>query len=63
MTGMNGALAPDLETLFLPAAAGNRHIAATFVRQIAQMGGDVSFFVPPSVVQLLKSKLTPSTAS
>lgn len=57
MAGMNGALAPGLETIFLPAASGNRHIAATFVRQIAQMGGDISAFVPAAVAERLQQKL------
>jgi len=62
MTGMNGALAPGLDTVFLPASGAYRHIAATFVRQIAQMGGDVTAFVPPAVAARLKEKLahTPS---
>jgi pantetheine-phosphate adenylyltransferase len=57
MAGMNGSLPAGLETVFLPAAPGQRHIAATFVRQIAQMGGDVAPFVPASVAQALKQKL------
>jgi len=57
MVGMNGAIAPDLDTVFLPAAGEHRHIAATFVRQIAQMGGDVTSFVPPAVAARLKDKL------
>jgi pantetheine-phosphate adenylyltransferase len=57
MTGMNGALAPGLDTIFLPASGAYRHIAATFVRQIAQMGGDVTAFVPPAVAARLKEKL------
>jgi pantetheine-phosphate adenylyltransferase len=57
MVGMNGAIAPGLDTIFLPASAEHRHIAATFVRQIAQMGGDVSSFVPSSVAARLKDKL------
>ena len=57
MAGMNGTMRPDLETVFLPASPGSRHIAATFVRQIARMGGDVQPFVPPRVAELLKQKL------
>jgi pantetheine-phosphate adenylyltransferase len=45
MAGMNGAMAPDLQTVFLPAAPAVRPITATLVRQIASMGGDVSSFV------------------
>ena len=53
MAGMNGAMAPDLQTVFLPARPGARHITATLVRQIASMGGDVSSFVPEPVLAKL----------
>jgi pantetheine-phosphate adenylyltransferase len=56
MAGMNGAMAPDLQTVFLPAAPTVRPITATLVRQIASMGGDVSSFVPPAIAARLKSK-------
>ncbi len=56
MAGMNGAMAPDIQTVFLPASAGVRPITATLVRQIAAMGGDVSSFVPPAIVARLKTK-------
>ena len=56
MAGMNGAMAPDLQTVFLPASPVVRPITATLVRQIASMGGDVSSFVPASVAARLKSK-------
>ena len=46
MAGMNGAMAPDVQTVFLPASPIVRPITATLVRQIASMGGDVSPFVP-----------------
>ncbi len=47
MAGMNGAMAPDIATVFLPASPMVRPITATLVRQIAKMKGDVSPFVPP----------------
>jgi len=56
MAGMNGAMADDVETIFLAAAPGVRHVAATFVRQIAAMGGDVTPFVPKSVAGRLAKK-------
>ena len=59
MAGMNAALAPEIETVFLASSPGTRHIAATLVRQIAAMGGDVSGFVPPVVASALKRKFTP----
>jgi pantetheine-phosphate adenylyltransferase len=56
MCGMNGAMAPDIGTVFLPASPGVRHITATLVRQIATMKGDVSSFVSPAVARQLAAK-------
>jgi pantetheine-phosphate adenylyltransferase len=56
MAGMNGAMAPDVQTVFLPASPAVRPITATLVRQIAGMGGDVSAFVPAPVAARLKTK-------
>jgi pantetheine-phosphate adenylyltransferase len=56
IAGMNGTMAPDVQTVFVPASVAARPITATLVRQIAAMGGDVSFFVPPSVATSLKAK-------
>ena len=57
MCGMNGTMAPDIQTVFLPASPEVRHITATLVRQIAQMGGDVAPFVPEAVLAALSNKL------
>ena len=57
MAGMNGAMTPTIQTVFLPASPGVRHITASLVRQIAQMGGDVSAFVTPRVAEALAHKL------
>ncbi|TPQ25688.1 pantetheine-phosphate adenylyltransferase [Bradyrhizobium guangdongense] len=56
LAGMNGAMAPEVHTVFLPASPMVRPIRATLVRQIAAMGGDVSTFVPPLVAAQLKAK-------
>ena len=56
LAGMNGAMAPQVHTVFVPASPGVRPITATLVRQIASMGGDVSAFVPNSVAASLKTK-------
>jgi len=56
MAGMNGAMAPEVQTVFLPASPAIRPITATLVRQIAGMGGDVSAFVPAPVAARLKKK-------
>ncbi|HML13656.1 MAG TPA: pantetheine-phosphate adenylyltransferase [Xanthobacteraceae bacterium] len=56
MAGMNAAMAPEVQSVFLPAAPMVRPITATLVRQIAGMGGDVSAFVPANVAARLKAK-------
>jgi pantetheine-phosphate adenylyltransferase len=57
MGAMNEAMAPEVETVLLPASPSVRPITATLVRQIARMGGDVSAFVPPLVNERLKAKV------
>jgi len=56
MAGMNGTMAPGIDTVFLPASPGVRHITGTLVRQIALMGGDISQFVSPAVAKRLAAK-------
>jgi pantetheine-phosphate adenylyltransferase len=56
MAGMNGVMAPGVDTVFLPASPAVRHITGTLVRQIALMGGDVSPFVSPAVAKRLAAK-------
>ena len=63
MAGMNRYLLPDVETLFLTPSDQYQFISGTFVREIAQLGGDVSKFVFPSVEQWFKKKLNPSDAN
>jgi len=56
MAGMNGTMAPELQTVFLPADPAVRTITATLVRQIASMGGDIKPFVPAVVDSALEAK-------
>jgi len=56
LAGMNSAMAPGIQTVFVPASVPVRPITATLVRQIAAMGGEVSSFVPPSVAAHLEAK-------
>jgi pantetheine-phosphate adenylyltransferase len=61
MSGMNSAMDRNIDTVFLPASPDVRHITATLVRQIAQMGGDISTFVTPAVAKRLKAKFAKVT--
>ncbi|CAA0116127.1 Phosphopantetheine adenylyltransferase [BD1-7 clade bacterium] len=56
MAGMNQAMLPDFETLFLTPANAYSFISSTLVREIASMGGDVSEFVHPAVLGALHAK-------
>lgn len=56
MAGMNGEMAPDIQTVYVSASPRVRHIAANLVRQIAKMGGDVSPFVSNAVADRLAKK-------
>ena len=58
MAGMNEAMAPEIQSVFVPASPQARPITATLVRQIAGMGGDVSPFVPAAVAVRLKKKFS-----
>jgi pantetheine-phosphate adenylyltransferase len=56
LAGMNAAMAPEVQTVLLPASPLARPITATLVRQIASMGGDVSAFVPGPVADRLRTR-------
>lgn len=60
MAGMNGAMAPDIQTVFVAASPAVRHIAANLVRQVATMGGDVSAFVSTEVERRLQARFAGS---
>ncbi|MGC6533988.1 MAG: pantetheine-phosphate adenylyltransferase [Parvibaculales bacterium] len=54
MTSMNRSMAPEIETIFLPASPEVSFVSSTLVRQILAMGGDISPFVPQSVIDEIK---------
>ena len=56
MAGMNRHLLPDVETMFMTPSDQYQFISGTIVREIAQLGGDVSKFVFPSVERWLQAK-------
>jgi pantetheine-phosphate adenylyltransferase len=51
MAGMNNRLNPNVETVFLMANDKYQFIASRFVKEIAQLGGDVTPFVSARVAQ------------
>ncbi len=56
MAGMNGEMAPEIQTVYVSASPDVRHIAANLVRAVATMGGDAAPFVSKAVLKRLKGK-------
>ena len=56
LASMNRHLIPSAETLFLTPAEQYSFISSSLVREIARLGGDVSGFVPASVMAALKAR-------
>ena len=63
LAGMNRALVPQIETVFLTPASQYQFISSTLVREIAQLGGDVAQFVSPGVHERLLHKLGRTAAA
>ncbi|MBV8915669.1 MAG: pantetheine-phosphate adenylyltransferase [Acetobacteraceae bacterium] len=51
MAGMNKRVAPEIETVFLMASESHQFISSRFVKEIAQLGGDITTFVPPLTLE------------
>jgi pantetheine-phosphate adenylyltransferase len=56
MANMNRKLAPNIETLFMMTGEDYFYISSRFVRDVAQMGGDVSGLVPANVLAALQKR-------
>ncbi len=55
LANMNRKLAPDIETMFLTPDEGYTYISSSLIREIADLGGDVSRFVHPAVEAALRA--------
>jgi pantetheine-phosphate adenylyltransferase, bacterial len=58
LAGMNRNLKPDIETIFMTPSDQYMFISSSMVREIARLGGDVSAFVHPLVMQRLNAKIS-----
>ena len=54
----NKILAPEIETLSIMSDEKHIHVSSSTIREIAELGGDVSSMVPPYVEEQLKKKFT-----
>lgn len=53
---MNRHLTAEVETVFLTPTEHYTFVSSSLVREIVELGGDISHFVHPQVEQLLKAK-------
>ena len=56
LAGMNRKLSSQIETLFLTPSENLMCVSSSLVREIAQLGGDITQFVPSSVVHALAER-------
>ena len=56
LAGMNKKLNSKIETMFLMSDVENQIISSKFVKEIANLGGNIDRFVTRSTVKMLKNK-------
>lgn len=57
MAQTNRSIAGDVDTLFFTTALNFAYISSTIVKEVAFYGGDISGFVPASVVPLVQARM------
>ena len=57
MALMNRRLAPQLETVFLPAGEQYSFVSSKLVKEVISLGGNIAELVPPTVEQRLRERL------
>jgi pantetheine-phosphate adenylyltransferase len=62
MALMNRSLWPEIEVIFMAPATNYTFLSSSLVREVASLGGDVSAFVPPIVLEHLVEYYGPSVA-
>ena len=63
MAGMNARLNPKIETVFLMASDRYQFISSRFVKEIGQLGGDITHFVSPRVARRLQERFAARTTA
>jgi len=56
LASMNRSLAPDIESVFLTPTEKFSFLSSTLVREVSQLGGDVSDYVHPHINKALENK-------
>jgi pantetheine-phosphate adenylyltransferase len=57
LAAMNHALAPEIETVFIPAHPELSEVSSSRLKQLAERGEDVSRYCPPAVLARLQQRV------
>lgn len=57
----NKKLCPTLETMFMTTDIKYMYLSSSIVREVATMGGDISEFVCPEIIDDIRRRLGPKT--
>jgi pantetheine-phosphate adenylyltransferase len=58
MSLMNRRLEPEVTTVFIPTSLRYLFLSSSLIKELAEFGGDITEFVPASVVEPLKQRLS-----
>jgi pantetheine-phosphate adenylyltransferase len=62
MALMNRSLWPRIEVIFMTPDNKYTFLSSSLVREVARLKGDVTAFVPPTVLEAMVARLGPSVA-
>lgn len=54
----NKHIDPDLDTVLLPCSERNMFLSSSLVKQIGELGGDISSFVPAEIAETISERLS-----
>jgi pantetheine-phosphate adenylyltransferase len=63
MALMNRRLEPEVTTVFIPTSLRHLFLSSSLIKELTAFGGDIAEFVPESVVEPLKQRLTTRESS
>lgn len=61
LANANRELAPEIETVFVPAEAGLSEVSSSRLKELASTGADLAPWCPPDVARRLMQRFSPSS--
>ena len=60
MSQTNRVAAPDIDTIFLNTSLKYAYLSSSIVKEMAMYGGDISKFVPESIIDIVRERYSSS---